>query len=941
MSNLTLDEISILDRVIDKPELQPRLFEKIKKLKWFDVLKEKGLLDAIKCPKPINTVDEYYNIPSWPVTQYLVGSSMLLQEEQNFEFVAKYLNLIRGVTLYAQQEGFSNYRTWWQFAKIMRNIPVNEISLDDIRLIQFWLKDEFDQSLIAAEIGQWVVDLLEEANGYKIKLAKALLEVLFGITEVKREGYQDKKEPKLQVERYTASKIAKDVACKSGTEMGIVAIELFESKLQQLLDILGNDQWSTIWRNAIEKHEQNSLRDEPVDIMINMLRDALLSYCTSLNSTTPTKLSKMLSSQYQCIRRIAIYVAGKIYAQLQDNEISLVINVEHFTDHYRHELWHFLKNNFDNFSDEHQNFVAKTIKNVACVDKNKVLNEKATAYKKSLWYAAIKHAHRDYQSHYEQSIVNSSQTPEHPDFASYSSIIDVSENSPVSIIELKVMLQEPKSLVSFLNNYKSTGNFYESGIEGLVKTFGELVKTEIKQFIDYLECYSNLQPHFLHELFASFLAVWESKQEQNWDFIWTELLTFAELQVSTDKFWSSTVIGFNDSFIGNTTWVVCTLSRLIQAGCKSDEHAFGPDKCDAAKRVLELILSKQKGGEFKLDSDAVNISINTARGQCLEAYINLALYQCRSHNNGAGEHQDIWLRYEEIFTVELNKADTANEYEFATFIVSYLPNFKYLSNEWTAVNLDKIFDESNQQRWLCAMQAYCFVGALTPDIHQLYKKHNFFEAIFDSSYLNNGIKKRYVELICVAYLHKLEKMDDEHGLFPLLLNRANFDELGNLVWYIWTLHDNKYADVVGLITMLWPKLIALIAGEDKKVKSFASKLCLWIEYIDKLDDTTHLWLLTIAPHAGAEHNVDTFIKGLARLSGEYTYEVFEIWKAMLTTYSPVYDDEAIKTILLSLISKGSKGDRAAKEIVGKYVENDDTRCVGLYNEVVYEFSSSK
>ena len=936
MSSLTLDEISILDRAIDKPELQSHVFKKIKKLKWFDTLKEKGFFDAEKCPKPINTQDDYYNIPSWPITQYLVGSSVLLQDKKNGEFVAKYMDLIRGVTQYAEQEGFSNYRTWWQFTKILRNIPVNRIALDDVWLIQFWLKDEFDQSLIATEVGQWLVELLEEANDHKIKLANALLDMLFDITEVERKGYQDKKEPKLQIERYTASKIVKDVACKAGFEMGILVIELFEFKLQQALDIAGNDKWSTIWRNAIEEHEQNALRDEPVDIIINMLRNALLCYCQKLNwASFEVKLSDMLSSQYQCIRRIAIYVAGQVYLKLQDSQISLVLNVDHFTDHYRHELWHFLNVHFYQFSEKYQQHVLASIANITCIDKNEVLNEAATAYKKSLWYAAIKDVHLNYQTLYEQCIANSSETPQHPDFASYMSTIDVSEKSPASITELKVMLQEPKTFVAFLNDYSST---YEFRIEGLIKTFGELVKANIMHFIVSLECFSNLKPYYIRELFNSILAAWESKQALDWDLVWLELLAFAELLVASCEFWQENTSDVDDSFMGNITSVVDTLSRLIQAGCKNDAHAFGPDKGSTAKNVLELILAKQKGGRFELTTDAVSLSINTARGRCLEAYINLALYQCRNVEDG---HQEVWNKYEAMFTTELDKPDTTDEYEFATLVVNYLPNFRYLSNEWTTANLDKIFHESNQQRWLCAMQAYTFVGALTTEVHHLYKKNNFFKSILDSRYLNGEVKRRYVEFICVAYLHELEKMDDENGLIPLLLNRENFDELGYLVWFIWSLHDNEHADVRGIITMLWPKFITMIRSDDKDATRFASKLCLWIEYVDELDDTTKLWLLTIAPHAGADHNVDTFMKGLARLSDRYTYDVYEIWKAMLTTYSPVYDDEVIKKIFSNLIRIGSRGERAAKEIVDEYLRNDDSRCVDLYNRVMYEISIAK
>ena len=46
MSNLTIEEQSILKRISDRPELQPYLFDQIKHLKWFDTLKNKGFFDV-------------------------------------------------------------------------------------------------------------------------------------------------------------------------------------------------------------------------------------------------------------------------------------------------------------------------------------------------------------------------------------------------------------------------------------------------------------------------------------------------------------------------------------------------------------------------------------------------------------------------------------------------------------------------------------------------------------------------------------------------------------------------------------------------------------------------------------------------------------------------------------------------------------------------------
>ena len=67
-----------------------------------------------------------------------------------------------------------------------------------------------------------------------------------------------------------------------------------------------------------------------------------------------------------------------------------------------------------------------------------------------------------------------------------------------------------------------------------------------------------------------------------------------------------------------------------------------------------------------------------------------------------GVHIDVWKNLEPTYNAELARADIG-EYEFATLVVNYLPNFLYMSKNWVLANLSKIFDQENYQRWLCAM----------------------------------------------------------------------------------------------------------------------------------------------------------------------------------------------------------------------------------------------
>jgi hypothetical protein len=935
MNKLSQDELMILDRVAVKPELQPHFFGKIKNLKWFDAINKKGLLAPSLNPSPVNTEDDYWSVPSWPVTEYLVRSAEVLSEKENVEYAKAYLTLIREVTDYARKKNNGNHRTWWQFSKILRLLPVELVSEEDIEFCDFWLDDRFDRYLVASELGEWLEQLLDAQDAHSHQLAILLLDKLLLVAGVDSKHDENKKEPTLRVDKHLANELVSKVASKAAVVLGLQVVELFEVRLSQALDINGNDKWSVIWRHAIEDHKQNSGRDV-VCILLTSYRDALLAwYQAERSDVSETYLQNALESTYQVIQRTAIHVASESY-YLLDNATTLKIIVPaFFNDKYRHEQWLLLNKNFREFDEQLKQSTLKMISDISCVHDDGNIAAKQTAYRKSIWYSAIKDHDAFAKSEYENCVVITEKEPEHPEFASYFTMSVGASESPISLVDLKVMLQEPEKIVTFLNGYEHVGHFGELGIEGLVKAFGELVEAEGEKIFNHRKHLLLLKPHYLHEIFAAFDKSWNAKKALDWTTIWPELFKFAHEILIQDSFWNTQVNVPYGAFIGNSNWVVSKISHLIEAGCKKDEHAFGLDNIGIAKDVLELILQRQSGEEFELDADAVSVSINSPRGRCLEAYINLALYECRNLKASTAEHIGVWNRYEPVFSNELTKPDS-NEFEFAVLVTMYLSNFVYLSDTWLSDNLEQIFGEENSQQWVCAIQGYSYVSGLHTNVYSLFKQKQFFEKILDNQYLNDEIKDRYIKLICRAHLLKEEQLGADGDPLSLLLERGNYKELEKLIWLFWSVHEEDKFDSKELVFKLWPTLMTRVDRGDKEGLLLASKLCLWTVYIDALDNDTTSWLSAIAPYAGKDYNADTLLEGLARLSAVSPLEVAEIWKLMLTNYSIVYADDSIRTLFNTISKAGTEGQRAAKDIAGLYLNFGAPGIVNIYREATKE-----
>ncbi len=933
-SELSAKQRSALQRVMDDVELQPWLFKKVNNPIWFDAFIEKGLFSPELNPRPVETKVDTFQIPSWPITEYLVSSSLKI-EEADLETAQKYMSLLRDVTKYAIDNAYSNYRTWWQFSKVLRNIPISIISLDDVKYIRFWLTDKLDKHLVGKEISEWISELADKKDKHSRKITISLLDVLFTITSIENRYSGDRKEAVLNFDSYQANEFVKKSAKRLGEQLDLSAVVLFERKLIELLDINNNDKWSNLWRNAIEEHTQNSRHVDADDIILKLFRDSMLGYYQSnREDKSETKLIKLLNSEYETIKRIAIYISSECFEYLEESTIEQVITKSHFNDKFRHELWHFLNQNFVKLTEAYQTSVIEAISNLEVKNEDNVIEAKPTAYKQANWYAAIVEADELTRQHYQQCIEITGVEPEHPDFSCYTSGGVVINESPLSVTELAVMLDNPTELVQFLNGYDHVGHFGEAGLEGLVETFSALVSLDGCFILNNLDHFSELAPHYLHEIFSSYLKLWTGKKQCDWDSLWPKLIDFAHELFQSEIFWQSPTNEESGPFIGDVHWVVSVYSRLIESGCNNDANAFDLSLCETAKQTLEFILEHESGSDFDKDLDAVSIAINSPRGRCLESYFKLALYQCRNVEKDSEEHEKIWATYESIFTHELSKPNTSNEYEFITLVVMYIRNFLYLSKNWSLANLEKMFAEIDSLQWLCAVQAYSHVGRLIPEIHEIFKVKGYYFALLDSSNLKDSVKGRFIEYICIAHLQEIEKIDDD--LLTNLVSRGNDKELSKLIWFLWSVRDQKIEATKKLVFWLWPKLVELIKAQTGEQKTLASKLGLWIEYIEYLDEKSKSWLLEISPFINNGSNNASFMKELARLSNLDALGAADIWKKTLPNPFYVYDLEPLKQIFKNLYALGEDEKAAASEIAGEYVKNNDEAVVKLYQKVFNE-----
>lgn len=921
---LTPKQRSAIARATQKPELRQILFRKAVGVHWFKAFEEAGFLDPADIPPPEPAKKEgYVDIPFWPVTEYLVATSDQLNAPGNEYFARRFLGFIRAATRHAIEQGFSNYRVWWQFSKVVRNIPPQLIELDDLALFDYWLDDKYERGLVAENLGEhWLVELLDRKNEHCNKLAESFLAVLFEVKLIDKSiGDRTQQKAMLRYDSWHARKIVQNAGAKVGQVLRSRALEIFRVSLEKILGLGDKDRWSPLWRPAIEDHEQNQRSDDAEDILVEGMRNALLAFVSEAPIEARDYVEHLLDGGFETIRRIAIYSIDQRFVQLGEL-VPQVLTASHFKSTFRHEMWHLLKNHYRQFSGEERAKVLEMIDSLVEVDEDGRKNDGATAYKRAIWLKAIHNYGNDESRLYQECVGKVGGEPEHPDFSSYMTSGWVDHKSPIPKDDLLSM--EVDELVARLGSYRDPGKFREPGLEGLTKALRQILKASPTRYFGQLHKFVGLDLPFVHEVIEAYSELWTEEAQLPWEEIWQNLLAFCEEIVRQDKFWIEGGSRKSNAFVANKHWVVGSIGRLIENGTKSDEHAFSERYLDRAQRILLVLLEKEAGEEFSIEGDAVSIAINSPRGRCIEAFFNLSLRSCRLADKQERSRAEVWAMLAPSYDAELKRADRG-EYEFATLVVNYLPQFLYMSKEWVLRNLGTIFDPANYQRWLCAMEGYAYVNVVYQEIYGHLKERGHFIRALDDKNIKERVVEKIVQNIAIGFVNGYEDLDDQGSLIVKLLLRQDQEEISQLIWFMWSLRKGEDVKVTKKVFELWPRLLAAIDISSSKGKKLASKLATWTVFIDHIDGTNKPLILHAVEYAEGDYNSHDLLEMIARASKTQPREAYEIWLKLLVNSCTDFPEEAVRTALEAFAHSGAEGIRQAKDIVSAYLRGGNER----------------
>ncbi|MFC3193602.1 hypothetical protein ACFODZ_05010 [Marinicella sediminis] len=921
MNSLTQEELDLLTRVKEKPELRGYFFNKIKSLKWFDTLKANGFLDPTEIPHPKKLEGGDYQIPVWPVLNYLVESSKRIAAEKNYKFANKYLALFREYFIVFKGDNLCNGRVWWKLSEALRYIPTELITNEDVEMFDSWLDNRFERSLIIDELSNLLIHWLDDYDVENKDKCIRLIEILFKFQVVEeREIKLSHNELVFRAQSFKYTNKIENIAYESGKKIGIDAVKLFHILLTQAITKRGGDDFSYIWRITIEDHEQNNSSSDTEDFFIVAFRESIIACEKYWPGSAKKLIESILKSDLNINKRIAIYTINQNFQEYKNTLFNKLLNEKSFSLNLKHEFWELIKNNFAEFSNiQKLNFfeLVSQIKHYKNTDEPG-LHEQAE------WLAAIKDIDLDASNKYDQLVKLIQFEPEHPGLSTFRTSaewIDEKDSSPLSIEELKE-IGNVSNLIITLNKYVNEESIASDfDIEGLVKVFKSFVLLEEKegnQLFLHLDKYKNLNICFLYELIDSYNQIWREENEYqqfNWTEAWPALITFISDIISSNEFWESTH-DKSDAFIGNRFWLISSVCRLIENGSKKDgdKRNLPISKYKNILVFLKKIIETTSYSDFGEIRDAVSSAINSPYGHAIQAVVTLALYVSRYKDSENGSHLQVWEEFEPIFNNELDKQENL---EFYTLIPLYLNNMFFLSKKWIEHNFRSFFNPSNSVQWVCALNGLSYNNRPSEIVLEFFKEKGIYEQVLDDTQ-NIRTEKRFVDYGVFLYLWDKESVDDKDSLIARLLNRRKPDELRQMIWFFryGLKYDNK---IKTKVLELFPKILERIDFDTLDGKRLASYLAHWFILIDDLNEQSISWIKEVIPYVEADHNSNEAIEAIEIWSNTHQKEVVEIWMEMFKINPGYpYPEDSFKAAFRNLIN--SNLERKVKDIVGEYMK---------------------
>jgi len=688
---------------------------------------------------------------------------------------------------------------------------------------------------------------------------------------------------------YHLGEVLKPSARKLGERGGAAAVDMLGLRLADFIGSSEDDNYSYIWRSAIEEHEQDTHREDTRAVLVDAIRDAALGATSSSTTEALAVARTLLQSPYPTLNRVGIYVCGEHYGTVGTIFWECAKDSWFIDAPYWHELYWFINKTFSRFSAAQRAQFLRFVEQSkgALIDESRQ-QEWDERHRRDLLHPAFGQGDAEVDEKYQTLVQLWGPVRDHPDFHTYSTSGWVGDRSPIASDALVCMSDE--ELVTFLKGFVPSDRRWDGPTyRGLASSISAAVRASEDGFAPRIALFADLPRPYQHGLLRGLKERWSDDRR---DINWPATLSLVQTIVSTPVFKAELAADKTEGWEPSVHWVVTDIADLLKE-VSGTERRLPAELHQSCLHILRLVLDATKPTEAKQLNDAVSHAINSPRGRTLESFIHFALALRRDEVATKSGLDETWSVVEPVLEAELATSESGHNADFAAIAGMYCTNLHYLNSEWTEANFDRIFSTTSDAAWKCAAQGFAYQRYLYDWLFKSLVISGHLRRMVYSEDLPDQVGEKAVQFLGLAYLEDMESLD-ERGLLSELITDLRIKDLSQLCWFFWTLRGPAEPSArTSKILDFWMKVAEQARANQANLPELQSALSQLAVFVHELTPAIVEALVEAAPHAQVRHHGHMLVENLARLASQYPKEVAAIYRSAMSEFLPDFPKEGV------------------------------------------------
>lgn len=684
----TGDQIDKLKRLSSRGENVAYFFDRLNNPSWVIPLAREKFFSNPPVPEPAETPG-YLSFPAWPEGRYLARMAEFAPID-----VANVL-----LSIDTPQNPAATLLLFEAAGKL----PYKQLKRISKKLLA-WIDADFPVYFSSQATGVAII-FLENKSHTGLGLLSSLLEVL---PDPRTSEQKDKitssvltREASGRISTWEYARVLDLITSPATRSFGIDAVTFFSNLLNDALtDEESGDEYSYIWRPAVEQNDQNndrSIRDHLVSALVN---SALMAAAQSDQDSQ--NVLALLDSRGLLHRRIYLHVLANI-PHARGNAQSQIRNRSLLGDpSTMHEYSTLLKNRFNEMDlpdrDDYLSWVAAGPDLDPYLGRVKERGHAATEeevrsyvgwWQRDRYSLVVDWLDKDVNTLY-MSLIREFGEPVHPTFASWS-VTWSGDESPISSANLAEM--KPHLVADYLKSWTeekdATWNRHPT-IGGLAAAFGNVVKDSPQEYSREAGCFESVPAIFISTLYST-LA---NSVKDNSELAWSPLISLA-LKTGTKYIKSSgELAGELPAIADGWQSIRQGVVDLFHVGLQSGKNQIPFELRDDVWSIIGILTEglDVSVSQATIFGDPLTTSLNTSVGQATHTAVEYALWVKRNLEAGVTVSASFEQMPEvQVYLDQNLSLELGSTVSIRAIYGRWLPWLFLLDQEWSSSIIPRLF----------------------------------------------------------------------------------------------------------------------------------------------------------------------------------------------------------------------------------------------------------